>query len=216
MQTAESLNLMQDLFASYEKGVQGIAPVFSVAALFLGENFEREADKSRLRENLARNGNLRKKDFDQMLDGLVDARQNSAQETHRLLLDYIRSQQETINQLGGYFAEARQYMADGDFARIKLTLVQIKKTIARQEQNRRELENELVEFEKERNEINSGIKCLLQKGRELQVRDFKEMLARIKRQRKGRIEENRLRRETVGRMLADFKQQRTNCADVRG
>ena len=150
-----------------------------------------------------------------MLNGLTDAQQNGVQETYHLLRDYIRSQQETINQLSRYFAEVRQYMASGDFPRIKLTLVQIKKIIAQQERSQQKLENELVEFEKERNEINTGIKCLLQKGRELQVRDFKEMLGKIKRQRKNRIEENKQRRETVGRMLADFKQQRTNCMDVR-
>ena len=50
------------------------------------------------------------------------------------------------------------------------------------EQARQELESELAEQDKEHQKILTGIKSLLQKGRELQVRDFKEMLAGIKRQ----------------------------------
>lgn len=210
-QSTESLKLMQDLFASYEEGVKSISPVFSVAAMFLGANIEQETEKNQLRETLSRNGHLRKKDFDQMLDSIAETRHNGAREIYVLLRDYIVGQHETISQLSGYFAEVRFFLSDGDFQKIKLTVSQIKTIIARQETARRELENKLIEFEKERDEIQSGIKCLLSKGRELQVRDFKEMLAKIKNQRRNRIEENKQRRETVGQMLAGYKMARQGC-----
>lgn len=201
--------MMQDLVASYEEGVKSITPVFSVAAMFLGANLEQEAQKNQLRETLARHGHLRKKDFDQMLAGLAEARQNGAREIYGRLHAYITGQHATTKQLSRYFTEVRQDMAAGDFQRMKLTMVQIKSIIAQQEQDRRQLENALAEFEIERAEINTGIKCLLQKGRELQVRDFKEMLLKIRQQRNERVAENKLRRESVGRLLAGFSHARS-------
>ena len=207
--------MMADLMASYEQGVKSITPVFSVAALFLDATGADETDKQQLRETLSRNGNLRKKDFDRMLTAVTQPGNNRAREIRLLLRDFLVHQQEMIEQLGGYFAQIRAGMESGNIEKIKPVFVRVKEIIAQQEQARQELESDLAEQDKEQQKILTGIKSLLQKGRELQVRDFKEMLTEIKHQNKSRSEQNSLRRETVSQMLAGYKEQRLQNEEQR-
>jgi len=201
--------MMEDVLASYEHGVKSITPLIcSVAALLLDANGEQETGRIQLRETLARNGNLRKTDFDRMMTAGTERGSNRGKELRLLLRNFLVSQQEMIEQLCGHFAQIRACMESGDIENIKGAFTRIKKIVAQQEQARQELETKLAEQEKEGQEIQTGIKSLLQKGRELQIRDFKEMLAGIKRQSKGRIEQSGLRREAVSQMLAGYKEQR--------
>lgn len=207
--------MMADLMSSYEQGCKSITPIFSVAALFLDANGAEEMDKKQLRETLSRNGNLRKKDFDRMMTAITEPGNNRAKEIRLLLRDFLVHQQEMIEQLGGYFAQIRACMESGDIEKVKPVFVRVKEIITLQEQARQELESELAEQEKEQQKILTGIKSLLQKGRELQIRDFKEMLIGIKRQSKDRSEQNSLRRETVSQMLAGYKEQRLKNENIR-
>ena len=205
----DSVNtMMEDLLASYEHGVTSITPFLSVAALLLDTNSEQDADRIQLRETLARNGNLRKTDFDRMMSAVAESGNDRGKGLCLLLRDFLISQQEMIEQLGGHFAQIRACMKSGDIENIKRAFTRIKKVVAQQEQARQKLESKLAEQEDNQQEIRTGIKSLLQKGRELQVRDFKEMLVGTKRRSKDRIEQNRLRRETVSQMLAGYKEQR--------
>lgn len=207
--------MMADLMTSYEQGCKTITPIFSVAALFLDVNGAEETDKKQLRETLSRNGNLRKKDFDRMMNAITEPGNNRAKEIRLLLRDFLIHQQDMVEHLGGYFAQIRAGLESGDIEKIKPAFTRVKEIITLQEHARRELESELAEQEQEQREILTGIKSLLQKGRELQVRDFKEMLTGIKHQSKSRIEQNSLRRETVSQMLAGYKEQRLQNEEQR-
>ncbi len=208
--------MMEDLLVSYEQGVKSITPICSIAALLLDADGAGETDKEQLRETLSRNGNLRKTDFDRMMMTAITEPGNNRAKTIRLLLrDFLIQQQEMIEQLGGYFPQIRACMESGDIERIKPMFNSIKEIIALQERAKQEFESELAEQEKEQHEIHTGVESLLQKGRELQVRDFKEMLVEIKRQGKNRSEQNRLRREAVSQMLAGYKEQRLKTESTR-
>ena len=207
--------MMEDMFASYEQGVKSMSPIFSVAALLLAADSEPETDRIQLREALSQNGNLRNTDFERMMTAITEPRRSRAHEIRLLLREFLQSQQEMIAQLGGYFAQVRGYMENGDIENIKPVFARIKEMVALQEQAKQQLEIELAEQENEQNEVMLGIKSLLQKGRELQVRDFKEMLAGIKHQSTNRMEQNRLRREAVSQMLAGYKEQRLKNESIR-
>jgi hypothetical protein len=200
--------MMADLMASYEQGVRSITPIFSVATLFLGANDDEEAGKKQLRETLSRNGNLRKIDFDRMMSAVTEPYNNCRGEIRLLLRDFLQSQQAMIERLSSSFAEIRVCMESGDVETIKPVFNRIREIIACQERARKELEAGLKEHEKRQREIQTGIRSLLQKGRELQVCDFKKMLTRIKRESANRAKQNRLRREAVSQMLAGYKEQR--------
>lgn len=206
---------MADLLSSYEQGVKSITPIFSMAALALDAHRPEETETQQLRETLSRNGNLRKKDFDRMLTVITGPGNNRAKEIRLLLRDFLKGQQEMIGRMGGAFAQIRGYMETGDSGQIEPAFAGVKEIIAQQEQARRALESDLAEQEKGQQEIQTGMKSLLKKGREVGIRDFKEMLAGIQRQSKVRNEQNRLRRETVSRLLADYKEQRLKNENMR-
>lgn len=207
--------MITDLMSSYEQGVKSMSPIFSVAALMLATESAPDTDRFQLQEALSQNGNLRNKDFERMMTAITEPRRSRANEIRLLLQEFIQSQQEMIGQVGECFARVRAGLETGAIEQCKPALDRIRDIIALQERARRELECEIVEQEKEQQAIQSGIKVLLQKGRELQVRDFKEMLAAIKRQSATRMEQNRRRREAVSQMLAGYKEQRLKNESIR-
>ena len=206
---------VKTMMASYEQGVKSITPIFSVAALLLDTDSEQETDRLQLRETLSRNGNLRNKDFDRMMTIITEPHHHRVAEIRMQLKEFLQSQQEMIELLGSYFSQIHGYMESGEIESIKPVFVRVREIIALQEQTRQKLESDLAEHENEQQEIITGIKELLQKGREVQVRDFKEMLVGIKRQGTKRMEQNRTRRETVSQMLAGYKEQRLKNENIR-
>ena len=212
----DSMNtMMADLMSSYEQGVKNMTPIFSMAAVSLDVSDDGEMEKQQLRETLSLNGNLRKTDFDRMMAAIMEPRNNRAQNIRLLLRNFLKSQQDMMDRLGGYFAQIRGYMETGDIENIKPAAACVKEIMIQQEQARQKLESELAEQEKGQEEIQTGMKALLKKGRELGVRDFKEMLSGIRRQSKSRSEQNRVRREAVTHMLADYRGQRLSSENRR-
>jgi hypothetical protein len=207
--------MMRNQLVSYERDAKSVRPILSVATLFLDADGAGETDKKQLRETLSRNGNLRKKDFERMMTAVAGPGNNRAKEIRLSLRDFLVSQQEMIGQLGGCFSQIRACVERGDIEKIKPVFARAREIIAQQEQARRELERDLATQEKKHQEILAGIKSLLQKGRELQVRDFKEMLAGMKCRSTNRMEQNGLRREAVSQMLAGYKEQRLQNEEQR-
>ena len=207
--------MMRDQLVSYERDAKSVTPILSAATLFLDADGAGETDEKQLRETLSRNGNLRKKDFERMMTAVSGPGNSRAKEIRLSLRDFLVSQQEMIGQLGGCFAQIRACVERGDIEKIKPVFARAREIIAQQEQARRELESDLAAQEKKHQEILAGIKSLLQKGRELQVRDFKEMLAGMKCRSANRMEQNGLRREAASQMLAGYKEQRLQNEEQR-
>ncbi|MBI3987825.1 MAG: hypothetical protein HY343_12940 [Lentisphaerae bacterium] len=214
---ADSMKTMTaDLLSAYDQGVKNITPLFSIVALSLDvNNNDEEVEKQQLRETLSRKGNLRKKDFDRMMTAITDPGNNHSRESRLLLQEFLKGQQAMLEQLGGHFAQIRNHMETGDMGRIAPAVARVKEIIGHQERARKELESDLAEQEKGQQEIQTGMKSLLKKGREVEIRDFKEMLAGIQRQSKIRNQQNRSRRETISRLLADYKEQRLKNESIR-
>ncbi|MEI8314122.1 MAG: hypothetical protein WCG79_01600 [Verrucomicrobiota bacterium] len=208
----DSINVQM---AAWEQGVKAIAPIVSAVSQSLDTTTAAGVGKEQLREALSHSGNLRKKDFDRMLAAIAEPENKHAEEMRPLLHDFLKSQQKMIELLDGYFAQIRRSMETGDIGQIETAFARVKEIIAQQEQAGQELERDLAEQEKGQQEIQTGMKSLLQKGRELGIHDFKEMLDGIQRHSQERIEQNERRREAVAQMLAGYKEQRLKSESER-
>ena len=85
--------LMEGIISSYEDRIAGVQSIFDTTHeliegfqdSFLDTKQEREKLKAELRENLAKSESLRKKDFDNMMQGILSAQEKKEKEVRDLL-----------------------------------------------------------------------------------------------------------------------------------
>ena len=114
---ADSLNVqrtVEEIISSYEERLQSIAVIIDNTQTVLGEfqesmsntRQEREKLKIELRDTLARNESLRKKDFDAMMNTILSSQDDREREVRGLLSGYLAEQRDMARalreSLGGF------------------------------------------------------------------------------------------------------------------
>ena len=208
--------LMDDIISSYEDRIAGVQSIFDTTRLVLTD-FQDGSDQAReeqtlintqLRETLARNENLRNKDYDLMMRPIVEPRRAQEKEIRALLNEFLAEQQRLAADLKEHYVQLRLQLAQGDPHKIRTQLNAVKELLKEQDRKKEELTASLKEVQEERHEMVMLVKQLLVKGNALRIRDFKDILARIKSQGQERIARKLKRREEVRQLLANFKQKR--------
>ena len=222
MPLAEDMkNVVEDIISSYQARIQSIEAIFDTTGQLL-EGFqeslldtrqEREKINAELRENLARNESLRKKDFDNMMRNILSAQEEREKQVRSLLKDYLNEQKEMAHALGANLTEVKDALSKGETQRIKEFHAAITDILAEQEQRKKEVSSELKEFQKNHQEMARRLKELLAKGRKLRIKDLKSMLAKFKIQHKERMARQKERKKEAQNMLGAFKEERLEAAE---
>jgi len=208
--------LMEDILSSYEQRIEGVQSIFDTTRIVLAD-FQEGADQARdeqelihrqLRDVLARNEHLRNKDYDLMIQRIVEPRREQEKEIRALLNEFLAEQQRLAASLKECYGQIRNQLAKGDTPKILDLLKSIKELLAEQDQCKEELTSNLREAQADQQATVMLVKQLLVKGNTLRIKDFKDMLAHLQDQGKERIARKFKRREEVRRMIAGFKQQR--------
>jgi len=165
-----------------------------------------------LRDTLAHNEHLRKKDFDSMTQGVLSAQEERETEVKNLLKGYLNQQREMARTLRENLAKFKDALVKGDVQRVKEFQEMIKEVFANQDARKEEVTSKLKEFQKQQQELAKGLKALLSKGRELRIKDLKSMLQEFRTQHKERLAHQIERRKEVNKMLGTFKQERKEVA----
>jgi len=215
-ETVELTNVVEDIISSYEARIESISSIFDATPLILGEfqesllNTKQEGEKinTQLRDILAKNKSLRKKDFDKMMQGILSAQDERKKEVRDLLKGYLNAQKELSQTLRDNLAKVKDALAKSEAGRVKEFQALIKEIFIKQEERKEEITSKLKEFQKEQHEMAKRLKELLAKGRELTIGDFKSMLKEFKTQHKERLACQKERKEEVNKMLSDFKKER--------
>jgi len=221
MPLAEDMkNIVENIISSYEARIQGIGAIFDTTGQLL-EGFqdslldtreEREKINAELRENLAKNESLRKKDFDSMMQDILSAQEEREKKVRSLMKGYLDEQKEMANALGENLSKVKDALAKGEAQRIKEFQTAITEILSKQEQRKQEVSSELKEFQKNHQEMAKRLKQLLAKGRELRIKDLKSMLAEFKIKHKGRIVRQKETKKEVQDMLGVSRQGRLEGA----
>ena len=213
-------NVVEDIISSYEKRIEGIGSIFDTTNLVFNDfqesiletKEEREKISTQIRDILAKNEHLRKKDFDNMMQGILLAQGQREKEVRSLLKDYINEQKTTAQALRENLGKIKDALIKGETVRVKEFQALIKEIFARQEERKEGITSKLKDFQKEQCDMAKRIKELLGKGRELRIRDLKLMFKEFKAQHKERVARQEERREEVRGMLGDFKKERSEAA----
>ena len=182
---------------------------------FLDTKQEQEKINAQLRENLAQNNSLRKKDFDQMMQGILLTQDERERAVRNLLDIYLNEQKQMVHTLRDNLTKVKNALANGEIEKIEEFQAGIKEMLTRQEKGREEVTSNLKEFQKEQHQMLTRVKTLLKKGRELRINDLKEILEEFEIQHKERMSRQQERKEEVRSMLENFKQQRMKWRDAQ-
>lgn len=209
-------NSVENVIASYESRIQNVETLFETAhQIFHGlqesvldTRQERAEINEQLRDTLAKNGSLRKKDFDSMISVISSHHDQEEREVRDLSKNYLSEQTDLVHQLRERLKQFRDALAKGEAQRVKGFEIAIKEIFAEQERRKEEVIAKLKEFQKEQQETAKMLRNLSDKGRELRIRDLKSMLAEFQKQHKERVARQEKRKEEVLTMLGDFKNAR--------
>lgn len=215
-ETLDLKNAAENVISSYETRLESVVSIFDTAhpilddfqEAFLDNKEEGRKINTQLRDILAHNEHLRKKDFDSMTQGVLSAQEEREAEVKNLLKGYLNQQREMAHTLRENLAKFKDALAKGDVQRVKEFQEVIKEVIANQDARKEEVTSKLKEFQKEQQEMAKRLKTLLAKGRELRIKDLKEMLQEFRTQHKERIAHQIERRKEVNKMIGTFKQER--------
>ena len=208
--------LMEDIVASYEDRIAGVQSIFDTTHQliegfqdsFLDTKQEREKLKAEVRENLAKSESLRKKDFDNMMQGILSAQEQKEKEVRDLLKNYLNEQRAMAHTLRDNLAEIKGALTKGEAVRVKEFQAIIKEILARQDERKDEVASGLKDFQKAQQEMAKRLKELLAKGSELRIKDLKSMLKEFQAQHKERIVRQEERRGEVRNLLGGFMKER--------
>jgi len=215
----EMKDFVENFVSSYETRLQSIGAIFDTTyqllegfqESFLDVKQEREKVSVELREKLAKNKSLRRKDFDNMMQGLLLTQDEREKEVRNLLRSYLNEQKEMAQVLRERLEKFKDTLVRGEVQRVKDFQGMFKEILAKQEKRKEEVTSKLKEFQKEQQEMAKRLKEILAKGKELRIRDFKSMLKEFKAQYKGRIARQEERREEVGNLLSKFNKEKVEA-----
>ncbi len=206
-------NAAEKAIASYEIRIESVGAMFDNAhqilddfqETFLDHKEEGRKINTELRDALAHNEHLRKKDFDSMTQGVLSALEEREAEVKNLLKGYLNQQREMVHTLRENLAQFKDALAKGDAQKVREFPEMLKEALVNLDARKEEVSSKLREFQKEQQEIPKGIKALLAKGRSLRIKDLKAMLQGFRDQHKERQAQQIERREEVNKILGRVK-----------
>jgi hypothetical protein len=213
----EKESMLDNIISSYEARIQSVEAFFEATGQIfqdfqdslLSAKAEREKINNQLRESLAKNDSLRKKDFDGMMSVISSYLDQSEYEVRKLSRKYLSEQTKLVQQLREGLRNFKDALTGGRVQEVKELQTLIKEILTRQNESKIKVTSKLKEFQQGQQQTSKMLKDLLAKGEELRIRDFKAILAEFKRQRKERIACQERRRQGVKDMLGEFKAKRT-------
>lgn len=212
-------NIIEDIVYSYETRLQSIETIFDTTYQLLKDfqdsfyetRKEREEINAELRENLAKNESLRKKDFDNMMQGILSTQDERESEVRNLLNGYIKEQKNVAHALRENLGKFKESLNKGEAERVKEFKALIKEILEKQEEKKKEVTFMLKGFQKEQKVLALRLKKLLTKGRELRIKDLKSMLREFKTKHNKRLAHQVERKKEVSHLLGEFKKERTEA-----
>jgi len=219
----EMKNIVDHIVSSYEARIQSVESLFDTTHYILRSfqnslfdmKQERETLNTELRENLAKNESLRRKDFDHMMEGILSTQEGRAKEVRNLLNRYLNEQKQMAKDLRENLKEFRDSLSKGEVQRVKDFQEMIKQILAKQDERKEEVTFRLKKFKREQVVLSSRLKDLLAKGNGLQIRDFKSALKEYKGQMRERFVLQKERIKEIHLSPGELKERRKEAIQDR-
>jgi len=197
--TEEMRRVAEEIVSSYQSRISTVAMIIDNTHQLL-EDFKNKRNEmsNHLKETLARQGSLRKKDFDNMMKDILSHQDEREKEVKELLKTFFEEQKEIAQVI-------KRNLADGEKVKISDFKNSLKDIQARQKIRENEVSVMLKEFQTEYKEMAESLRSLLDKREAIRIKDFKGMLKNIRSRQIEREREVRTR-------LDEFRKERQDMA----
>ena len=214
MSTRPELNIdgfFDNIISSYETRIQKIQTVFQSSenitetshSLFdnvhnsLNElKKERDILNSRLCETLAKNGSLRKKDYNTMMSGILGALDEKEREAESGFLTFIEAQKETAQSLKNSLLGIKDITSQDDCEKITIIKEQLSQISKLQEMRKETVMKTFMDFQQMHNRMMECLENLLEKGDHILIQDIKKIKDQIIQPRRTSVQQGKLTQVT--------------------
>ena len=226
MNVAEQMkSLTYEVISSYEDRLDSIQSIFSGTHQMLDDfqkalfetREERDLLNEELREKLAKTESLRRKDFEQMMQGVLQEQNKREKEVRELLERYIAEQKAAAGTLKEGLADFNKQLVKGEQIRVEDFKQKFAEIKGRQleKQNAvikmlKDFQGQVAEYRRENEALAEGIRGLLSKGETIRIRDFKAWLRGVRKEREAAADAWR------GLSLAMAKKRAPNLSEAHG
>jgi len=193
MNTQPELNIdgfFDNIISSYETRIQKIQTAFqsseniTESSHFLFDNVqsslndlrkERDLLNTKLCETLAKNGSLRKKDYNTMMSGILCSLDEKEKEAETQFLNFIEAQKETAQALKTSLLGIKDITSPDVTEKINRIKVQLSRISELQETRKETVMKSFNDFQKLHNRMIDSLNILLSKGDQIHINDIKKI-----------------------------------------
>jgi hypothetical protein len=197
MNTQPELNIdvfIDNIITSYESRIQKIHTAFqsseniSESSHSLFDNVhnslndlkkERNILNLRLCETLAKNGSLRKKDYNTMMSGIFGAIEVKEKEAESQFLKFIEYQKETAQSLKDSLLGIKDITSQDTHDKITIIKEQLSQISNLQEMRKDMVMKTFIDFQQMHNRMMESLENLLEKGDHILIQDIKKIKDQI-------------------------------------
>jgi len=171
MEDTEQLrDIVGKIVGSYESKVKVVTSLMrEVNQRIRSFHIEQEQMTNRLKDILAKNECLRKKDFDAMMTGIRSHQEAREKEVSQIVEDFCREEEETAAKLKDILT-VKSSSTLQDFAVLK------EKMLNRPKARERRISQLLKDFHRDQEELNTALRMLLEKGSSVSIKDLRAMV----------------------------------------
>jgi len=197
MNTSPELNIdvfFDNILSSYETRIHKIQTAFqssenlTESSHFLFDNVhnslndlkkERVQLNSRLCETLAKNGSLRKKDYNSMMADLFDELDEKEKEAEKQFLKFIEDQKITAQSLKNSLLGIKDINTQDANEKITIIKEQLSEISEQQEFRKETVMKTFLDFQHLHHKMMESLEKLLEKDDQIQVKDIKKVINQI-------------------------------------
>jgi len=193
MRTPTELNMdgfFDHVISSYEDRIQKIQTAFQSSEIItessqsLFDNVQRSLNdlrkerdllNAKLCETLAKNGSLRKKDYNTLMSDILSTLDEKEGEAECQFLIFIESQKETAQSLKNSLLGIKDITAQDISEKISIIKEQLSQILKLQEMRKETVMKTFIDFQQMHNKMMECLEILLEKGNHLLIQDLKNI-----------------------------------------
>lgn len=183
-------DFIENLISSYESRIRGIETVFNQSDAITESSFdllrnfshslktyrtERDEVNSRLRENLAKNGSLRKKDYNRLMESVLNKLNEKELETENYFCQFIEDQKSIMQSLKEGIFKVKDNLQNSNTEKINMFRQELTRISGELEAKKEMVIQHFVDYQSVHQKTIEKFKMLLAKEDRVFVKEVKEV-----------------------------------------